>query len=66
MGYPLIYFFSSPYCAPCKTVDKMLEEVRKYNPKETFPTFVLNGSKKVVVGYNEERLKDTLNIISQP
>ena len=27
MGYPLIYFFSSPYCAPCKTIEKMLNEV---------------------------------------
>jgi len=27
MAYPLIYFFSSPYCAPCKTVGKMLAEV---------------------------------------
>ncbi len=46
--------------------DKMLEEVKKYNPKETFPTFVLDGGEKVVVGYNEERLNDTLNISSQP
>ena len=27
MAYPLIYFFSSPYCAPCKTIEKMLDEV---------------------------------------
>ncbi len=27
MGYPLIYFFSSPYCAPCKIVEKMLSEI---------------------------------------
>ncbi|MHA1901674.1 MAG: thioredoxin family protein, partial [Promethearchaeota archaeon] len=25
--YPLIYFFSSPYCAPCKIVEKMLSEI---------------------------------------
>ena len=27
MAYPLIYFFSSPYCAPCKNIEKMLDEV---------------------------------------
>ena len=27
MVYPLIYFFSSPYCAPCKIVEKMLSEI---------------------------------------
>ena len=27
MAYPLIYFFSSPYCAPCKSIEKMLNEV---------------------------------------
>ena len=27
MGYPLIYYFSSPYCAPCKNVEKMLNEI---------------------------------------
>ncbi|UYP48740.1 hypothetical protein NEF87_005025 [Candidatus Lokiarchaeum ossiferum] len=27
MGYPLIYYFTSPYCAPCKSVTKMLNEI---------------------------------------
>ena len=27
MAYPIIYYFSSPYCAPCKPVEKMLNEV---------------------------------------
>ena len=27
MGYPLIYYFTSPYCAPCKNVSRMLEEI---------------------------------------
>lgn len=27
MAYPIIYYFSSPYCGPCKTVEKMLNEV---------------------------------------
>ncbi len=27
MGYPLIYYFTSPYCAPCKNVERMLNEI---------------------------------------
>jgi thiol-disulfide isomerase/thioredoxin len=27
MPYPLIYYFSSPYCAPCKNVERMLGEI---------------------------------------
>ena len=27
MAYPLIYYFSSPYCAPCKNVERMLSEI---------------------------------------
>ncbi len=27
MGYPLIHYFSSPYCAPCKNVERMLNEI---------------------------------------
>ncbi len=27
MAYPLIYYFSSPYCGPCKEVERMLTEV---------------------------------------
>ncbi|MHA1746734.1 MAG: thioredoxin family protein [Promethearchaeota archaeon] len=27
MAYPIILFFSSPYCAPCKQVHQMLDEI---------------------------------------
>lgn len=27
MAYPIVYFFSSPYCAPCKRIEKMLHEI---------------------------------------
>ena len=27
MAYPIIYYFSSPYCGPCKHVEQMLNEV---------------------------------------
>jgi glutaredoxin-like protein NrdH len=40
--------------------EKLLQEVRKYNPRETFPTLVINGGEKVVIGYREDDLKDAL------
>ncbi|MCF2140773.1 MAG: thioredoxin family protein [Candidatus Lokiarchaeota archaeon] len=27
MAYPLILYFSSPYCAPCKNVERMLNDI---------------------------------------
>ena len=27
MAYPIVYYFSSPYCAPCHSVEKMLNDV---------------------------------------
>lgn len=27
MSYPVIYYFNSPYCAPCHQVEKMLDEI---------------------------------------
>lgn len=47
------------------TVDKdsrgeLIEKIRQYNPRETLPTLVLNGGKKVVVGYGEEEILDAL------
>jgi glutaredoxin-like protein NrdH len=40
----------------------LLEKVRRYNPRETFPTLVVDGGEKVVIGYNEEEIKEALNI----
>ncbi|QWR76347.1 glutaredoxin family protein [Candidatus Magnetomonas plexicatena] len=34
--------------------DKLLGELRKYNPRETFPTVVIDGGAKVMVGYDEQ------------
>ncbi len=36
--------------------DKMLAELKKHNPKETFPTIVINGGEKVIVGYDKKEL----------
>ena len=42
--------------------NNLLEKVRKYNPRETFPTLVVDSGKAVVVGYSEEEIKEALNI----
>jgi glutaredoxin-like protein NrdH len=39
--------------------DKLLSELRKYNPRETFPTVVIDGGAKIVVGYDERSLMET-------
>ncbi|RMG69948.1 MAG: glutaredoxin family protein [Nitrospirae bacterium] len=41
--------------------DKLLEEVRKFNPRETFPTLVINKGEKVVVGYSDEEIREALS-----
>ena len=37
------------------------EELGKYNPRRSFPTVVI-GNEKVVVGYEEDLLKEYLNL----
>ncbi|GBE00743.1 glutaredoxin [bacterium BMS3Bbin06] len=43
--------------------NKLLEQVRKYNPHETFPTLVVDGGKKVIVGYAEDEIKEALGLL---
>jgi len=52
-------------CVELDTVDldsrgKLLEKVRQYNSRETFPTIVVEGGKRVVVGFSEEEIVDAL------
>ncbi|KWT79631.1 glutaredoxin family protein [Candidatus Magnetominusculus xianensis] len=42
--------------------DKLLLEVKKYNPRETFPTIVVDGGRVVIVGYNEDAIKKEYEI----
>ncbi len=44
-----------------ETREKLLVEVRKHNPRETFPTLVINGGEKVIVGYGEEEIRSALS-----
>lgn len=52
-------------CVELDTVDvesreKLLEKVRQYNPRETFPTMVIHGGQEVVVGFSEEEIMHAL------
>ncbi|MEO5358493.1 MAG: glutaredoxin family protein [Nitrospirae bacterium YQR-1] len=38
--------------------EKLLGELRKYNPRETFPTVVIDGGAKVIIGYDEKSLHE--------
>ncbi len=39
--------------------DKTANDVRKWNPSMSFPTIIINNN-KVIVGFKEEEIKDTL------
>jgi glutaredoxin len=40
--------------------EKVLEEVKKYNPGVTFPTTVIDG--KAITGFKESELKEALGL----
>ncbi len=40
--------------------NKMLIEVGKFNPRETFPTLVINKGEDVIVGFDEEKINRLL------
>ena len=42
--------------------DQLLEKVREYNPRETFPTLVIDGGNKVVIGFGEDEIRSALNL----
>ena len=39
-----------------------IAELKKYNPRASFPTIVFNGGDKVVVGFIEEKIREALGI----
>lgn len=41
--------------------EKILEDVKKYNPRCTFPTIIIGN--KVIVGFREELIKEALDIL---
>ena len=43
-----------------KERERLVSEVKKYNPKTTFPTVVIDGGKTVIIGYKPELLEKEL------
>lgn len=41
--------------------DKVMDEVRKWNPACSFPTIVINN-KECIVGFKEDKIKETLGL----
>lgn len=44
-----------------KNRQNALKEVKKWNPRSSFPTVVINN-KKCIIGFKEEELKEALNL----
>ncbi|MEW5723735.1 MAG: glutaredoxin family protein [Thermodesulfobacteriota bacterium] len=40
--------------------DSLIEEVKKYNPRCTFPTVLIGG--RVIVGFKEDEIKEALGL----
>lgn len=38
-----------------------LDQVRKYNPACSFPTIVINGGEKVLIGFSKKRFDEEFN-----
>jgi glutaredoxin len=41
--------------------DKIIADVRKHNPRNSYPTIVINNN-KCIVGYKEDEIKEALNL----
>ena len=41
--------------------ERIMDEVRKWNPRCSFPTIIIND-KKVIVGFREDEIKEALRI----
>jgi glutaredoxin len=41
--------------------DKIMDDVKKWNPRCSFPTVVINDD-KCIVGYKEDEIKEALNL----
>ena len=44
-----------------KNRQNALKEVKKWNPRSSFPTVVINN-KKCIIGFKEEEIKEALNL----
>ena len=41
--------------------EAILDEVKKYNPRMTFPTIIIDGD-RVIIGFQEDKIKEALGI----
>lgn len=41
---------------------KKVEEVKKYNPRTSFPTLVIDDGKTVIVGHKENDIREALDL----
>ncbi|HNQ86227.1 MAG TPA: glutaredoxin family protein [Deltaproteobacteria bacterium] len=39
----------------------VIEEVKKYNPRLTFPTIIINGD-RVIIGFQDREIKEALDL----
>ena len=39
----------------------VIEEVRKYNPRLTFPTIIINGD-RIIIGFQDREIKEALGL----
>ena len=39
----------------------VIEEVRKYNPRLTFPTIIVNGE-RIIIGFQDREIKEALGL----
>ncbi len=57
MGVDFSYMYVD--LLPRAEMEKAFDEVKRFNPKCSFPTVVINGE-KCIVGFREEQLKEAL------
>jgi len=57
MGVDFSYLYVD--LLPKDEMEKAFDEVKRFNPKCSFPTVVINGE-KCIVGFMEEQLKEAL------
>lgn len=39
---------------------KIMEETKKHNPRESFPTLVVDHGAEVIIGFKEDRIREVL------
>ena len=41
-------------------LSEVREEIKKFNPRQSYPTIVIDGGKKVIIGYKDEEINEVL------